>query len=257
MPIVIVSGGFDPIHSGHIQMINDASKYGGVVVLLNSDEWLIRKKGKAFMNWDERYSIISNLKNVHSVFDFDDSDGTACDGIRQVYGAFGSSTIYFANGGDRKFNTTPSFEQSLCNDLGIECLWGIGGDYKKNSSSTILTDWQSNTEQRPWGEFSVHKVGDGYKVKSLTVNPRQRLSLQYHEHRAEHWIVLSGKALVTINDTIQEYSVGEMIYIPRLAKHRVACIGDSPCTILEAQIGDICVESDIVRLEDDYTRISI
>lgn len=254
MAKVIVSGGFDPCHSGHIEMIREASRFGDVVVCLNSDDWLTRKKGKPFMKFEERFSIMLGLKHVFTVIGMDDSDGTACDGIKHVRSMFMGEKLYFANGGDRKFNTTPSHEQSLCHDLGIECLWGIGGDYKKNSSSVILSEWQRQTEQRPWGEFTTHLVGKGYKVKTLTVNPRQRLSLQSHNYRNEFWVVVEGKALVEVSNTVSELRVGGSVYVDLGEKHRVSCIGDTPCTILELQYGEMCVESDIIRYEDDYAR---
>jgi mannose-6-phosphate isomerase len=258
MSKVLCSGGFDPCHSGHIQMIRDASEFGSVVVLLNSDAWLTRKKGKPFMSFDERFAIMSELKNVCLVLPMDDSDGTACDGIMKARSIFADEKLYFANGGDRKFNSTPSKEQSLCKNLDISCLFGIGGDYKKNSSSVILSDWSKQTEQRPWGEFSTYEVGNyiggQYKMKTLTVNPRQRLSLQYHNHRAEVWVVASGIANVEIDGVVTQHAVGEVITIEKGSKHRVTCISDDPCVIMELQYGAMCDENDIVRLQDDYVR---
>ena len=82
--IVLVSGGFDPIHSGHVKLIEHASKYGEVVVLLNSDEWLKKKKGREFLNFKERKVIMLALKNVIDVLDFDDSDTTSTQGIKKA-----------------------------------------------------------------------------------------------------------------------------------------------------------------------------
>ena len=81
--IILVSGGFDPIHSGHIKLINEANKYGDVVVLLNSDQWLRNKKGKEFLPFVERKIIMQNLKGVLDVIEFDDSDRTCVDGIKK------------------------------------------------------------------------------------------------------------------------------------------------------------------------------
>ena len=254
MAKVLVSGGFDPVHSGHIQMIREASNHGDVVVLLNSDAWLTRKKGKPFLKFEERFEIMLGIKNVFTVVGMDDADGTACDGIKKARAMFTGEKMYFANGGDRKFNTTPSHEQSLCKDLGIECLWGIGGDYKKNSSSIILSDWHQQKEQRPWGEFATHLSGKGYKVKTLVVNPNQRLSLQSHKHRNEFWVVAEGSAYVEVGNSVATLTVGNSVYIEAGEKHRVGCVGSVPCTILELQYGEMCVESDIIRYEDDYAR---
>ena len=91
--LVLVSGGFDPIHSGHIYLIQEASKYGDVVVLLNSDAWLIQKKGKEFLPYEERKIIMSALKNVIDVISFDDSDKTCVDGIRKAIEKFPDQKI--------------------------------------------------------------------------------------------------------------------------------------------------------------------
>lgn len=256
MARVILSGGFDPCHSGHIAMIKDATSRvdGGVIICLNSDAWLTRKKGKPFMPFSERKAVMENIKGVIRVVEFDDSDGTACAGIRQARYIFPHDKLYFGNGGDRKFNTTPSLEQSLCNDLNIECLWALGGDYKMNSSSVILSDWAAQTEQRPWGSFTTHLTGKGYKVKTLTINPGQRLSLQKHEHRNETWVVASGTAMVELDYEPFTVNAEEVVIIPKGSVHRIACKGDEPCVILELQAGEMCDENDIIRLEDDYAR---
>ena len=138
--IVLVSGGFDPIHSGHISLIQEAANYGDVVVLLNSDEWLCTKKGKEFLPYKEREIIMGSIKKVIDVISFDDSDTTCIDGIRKVINKYPNCKIKFANGGDRNNKTTP--ETKFCEDKEIETLWGIGGDTKKNSSSWILKRWQ-------------------------------------------------------------------------------------------------------------------
>jgi cytidyltransferase-like protein len=138
--IIIVSGGFDPIHSGHIKLINNANKYGDVVVLLNSDEWLRNKKGKPFLTFDERKIIMQNIKGVLNVIEFDDSDMTCVDGIKKTELIFKGSVIKFANGGDRSNKTTP--EKKYCDNNNIETLFGIGGSNKSNSSSWILKKWK-------------------------------------------------------------------------------------------------------------------
>ena len=138
--IVLVSGGFDPVHSGHISLIQEAANYGDVVVLLNSDEWLSAKKGKEFLQYKEREIIMGSIKKVIDVISFDDSDTTCIDGIRKVINKYPNRKIKFANGGDRNNKTTP--ETKFCKDNEVETLWGIGGDTKKNSSSWILKRWQ-------------------------------------------------------------------------------------------------------------------
>jgi len=127
---VCVSGGFDPIHKGHVRMILEAAQFGDVVVIANSDDWLIRKKGKFFMSWEERAEILSSIKGVVKVVPVDDTDGTVCEALRRI------KPTYFANGGDRKDYNTP--EGEVCKELGITLLWGIGGD-KIQSSSWLLS----------------------------------------------------------------------------------------------------------------------
>ena len=130
--IVMVSGGFDPLHVGHVQMMQEASRYGEVVVAVNSDEWLLRKKGYIFMPWKERAQIISAIRWVTDVVEFDDSDNTAINAITTYYPDF------FANGGDRGKDNVP--EQSICDDLGVKMLWGIGGEDKPQSSSWLVNN---------------------------------------------------------------------------------------------------------------------
>tara|TARA_A100000172_G_scaffold74651_1_gene56918 strand:+ start:2536 stop:2973 length:438 start_codon:yes stop_codon:yes gene_type:complete len=127
---IMVSGGFDPVHIGHIRMIIEASKYGDVIVVANSDSWLFRKKGFVFMEFEQRAEILAAIKGVIKVSGADDSDGTVCEAIRRL------KPDYFANGGDRKKHNTP--EQAVCDELGVEMLWSVGGDDKANSSSDLV-----------------------------------------------------------------------------------------------------------------------
>lgn len=128
---VAVSGGFDPIHKGHVRMILEAAQFGDVIIVANSDEWLIRKKEKFFMTWNERAEILSSIKGVVKVIKAKDDDGTVCETLREL------RPTYFANGGDRKNYNTP--EGEVCQELGITMLWGIGGD-KIQSSSWLLAE---------------------------------------------------------------------------------------------------------------------
>ena len=140
--LVLVSGGFDPIHSGHIYLIQEASKYGDVIVLLNSDKWLREKKGREFLPFAEREIIMKSLKNVIDVISFDDSDKTCLEGISKAISKYPNHKIIFANGGDRNNETTPDPEKKFCDKNNITTLWGVGGEYKSNSSSKILKRWQ-------------------------------------------------------------------------------------------------------------------
>ena len=110
-------------------------------------------------------------------------------------------------------------------------------------------------EDRPWGRFDSLDFGDSHQVKRIRVDPNQRLSLQYHHHRAEHWVVVSGVATVTVDDTVKDLSVGEQIFIPKGAVHRLDNFTKETVEIIEVQIGSYLGEDDIVRVEDIYGRL--
>ena len=129
-PTVMVSGGFDPVHAGHIRMIRDAANFGDVIVVANSDQWLFRKKGFVFMTFEQRAEILNAIKGVILVDSVDDTDGTVCEAIRRL------KPDFFANGGDRKKTNTP--EVDVCKELEIKLLWGVGGEKKLASSSDLV-----------------------------------------------------------------------------------------------------------------------
>ena len=126
---VAVSGGFDPPHSGHIRMIQEASQFGEVIIVLYSDDWLMRKKGFVFMSWDERKEILEAIKGVRKVVQVDDSDGTVCEALLR------HKPNYFANGGDRSDKNTP--ELIICKENDITMIWGIGGGKIQSSSELV------------------------------------------------------------------------------------------------------------------------
>ncbi len=108
--------------------------------------------------------------------------------------------------------------------------------------------------QRPWGQYEVLLDAETYKVKRITVLPGQRLSLQMHHRRAEHWAIVVGEAEVTVGETTRRLTVGEHVYIPLQAKHRIANPGTEPLVFIEVQTGSYTGEDDIVRFSDDYGR---
>ena len=137
--IIILSGGFDPVHKGHVRMFEAASKLGYVAVGINSDKWLIRKKEKYFMPFSERKEILESIKFVDEVVGFNDDDDTACDLIQTVYSKYNKKyNVFFGNGGDRTNDTTPEVEFCLKNN--IEMIWELGGG-KIQSSSILLKNW--------------------------------------------------------------------------------------------------------------------
>ena len=129
--LVAVSGGFDPVHVGHVRMIQAAAQLGDVIIFANSDEWLHRKKGYSFMPFEERAEILEAFKGVISVMKADDDDNTVCSTIETI------RPDIFANGGDRKGDNTP--EVALCKKLNIELVWNVGGG-KIQSSSELVTN---------------------------------------------------------------------------------------------------------------------
>ena len=126
----MVSGGFDPVHVGHIRMIREAAQYGDVIVVANSDSWLYRKKGFVFMDFSKRIEILNAIKGVILVDSVDDTNDTVCEALLRL------KPTYFANGGDRGRENTP--EMQVCEEQGIKLLWSIGGDEKIDSSSALV-----------------------------------------------------------------------------------------------------------------------
>jgi cytidyltransferase-like protein len=249
--IVLITGGFDPIHSGHIAYIQAAKKLGDLLIVgVNSDEWLTRKKGAPFMPFAERSAILKNIIGVDFVIDFDDSDGSAKHALWMVRQSYPGNHIVFANGGDRTDKNIPEMDVA---DSNISFAFGIGGIDKKNSSSWILQEWKAPKTERPWGYYRVLHQVSGMKVKELTVDPGQSLSMQRHAHRAEYWIVSEGECIVktqlssgyslpsTHLHPHQEYKIAVAEW------HQLTNPFDVPCKIVEIQYGKRCEEEDIER----------
>lgn len=110
-------------------------------------------------------------------------------------------------------------------------------------------------DTRPWGMWETIDVQENFVVKRITVFPKGILSLQKHQHRAEHWVITQGEGLVTVNDKVQTYQENDHIYIPKGAIHRIENQITSPLIFIEVQTGAILDENDIIRLEDIYNRI--
>tara|TARA_R100000278_G_C5465274_1_gene162399 strand:+ start:34 stop:477 length:444 start_codon:yes stop_codon:yes gene_type:complete len=141
MRVVIVSGGFDPIHSGHIEHFKEAKKLGDILIVgLNSDAWLTRKKGKPFMPIEERMAVIRELRMVDSAVGFNDDNNSSIDLINKALVLF--DDVLFANGGDRTQDNIPEID-AFDKDPRVQFAFGVGGTHKQNSSSWILKKWNS------------------------------------------------------------------------------------------------------------------
>ena len=250
--IAVVTGGFDPLHSGHIQYLKSAAELADYLIVgVNSDEWLTRKKGKPFMPLEEREALLKELYVVDEVITFDDSDNTACHAIEMVKHLYKDPfnntfhiPITFCNGGDRTAENTPEQER-FKDDEFVTFRFGVGGHNKKNSSSWILEDYRNAKTERNWGYYRViHQIGKQIKVKELVIEPRKELSNQKHFKRSEMWYIMKGQCVV--NGEVWTAHEGAFTILPE-QWHKAKNPFEEPCHVLECQFGEECVEDDIER----------
>jgi len=255
MKVVLVTGGFDPLHSGHIEYFKAAKLLGDhLVVGINSDTWLTRKKGRPFMAFEERATIIKELSCVDEVIGFNDDDDSACAAIYQVLATKGSRwKVVFANGGDRTNKNTLEYTM-YNNHPEVEFAFGIGGEHKANSSSWILDEWKTQKTERDWGYWRVldHKPERGYKVKELVIYPGKSLSDQKHFKRSEEWKILEGVVKMDtefngLQDSLHLKPSTMTYTIAKEVWHKASNPGDVNAHILEVQWGNECIEEDIER----------
>jgi D-beta-D-heptose 7-phosphate kinase/D-beta-D-heptose 1-phosphate adenosyltransferase len=251
MKIIVVSGGFDPIHSGHLSYFNEAKKIGDkLIVALNSDEWLSVKKGKNFMSFDERKAILENLVSVDEVIGFeDDKKGSCINALKKVLNKYKNDEIIFCNGGDRNKDNIPEMELD-----GIKFLFGVGGDKKMNSSSNILKEYYFESENRIWGKFYNLFIDDNVKVKELILDQGKGISYQKHFYRSELWFVSKGKCKIRYSeddaDNFKEIILkkNDIYIIKKNSWHQLINDFSKPCHIIEIQYGEKRSEDDIERL---------
>jgi D-beta-D-heptose 7-phosphate kinase/D-beta-D-heptose 1-phosphate adenosyltransferase len=252
MRISVVSGGFDPLHTGHINLLESAAAYGDkLIVLVNSDEWLTRKKGRPFMPFEERSTIIQRMDMVDNVYGVNDSDGSVTQGLIDVRNAFGHNHDYiFCNGGDRGKDNIPEMDVD-----GYDFKFSVGGDHKANSSSWILKEWQYPTERRVWGEFSDLFQDGVVRVKELVIEAGKGISYQRHFKRSEMWFISKGRLNVkhsfSTPDKFQVHTLekDQFFHVKQGDYHQAYNPFDEPCHIIEIQYGEETTEDDIERLE--------
>jgi mannose-6-phosphate isomerase-like protein (cupin superfamily) len=189
--------------------------FGEVVVALNSDAWLLRKKGFVFQTFEDRKEILKGLSSVAGVYTADDSDGTVKEAILKL------KPFAFAKGGDRTATNTPEVE--LCNELGVHLLWNMGGEKTQSSSELV---------KKLWGSYEVLAEGPGYKVKRLNLLAGKSTSLQSHSKRCEHWIFPK---------------TNQYRFVAQGERHQLSA-DEGELTVIEVQTGE-CEEEDITRYE--------
>lgn len=247
MRIMVVSGGFDPIHKGHIELLKDAKSRGDYLIVgVNDNEWLLDKKQKVFMTQDERLHIIEHLDMVDQarIIPFDESR-SACSLLEQVKLDYPDYEIVFCNGGDRTSANIPEMEVE-----GISFEFEVGGSNKANSSSWLLRNaLAQDSEERQWGKFYNFFIDKDIKVKELIVEPGKKLSYQRHHLRNELWFVSRGTCTVRECWGDKQLIKHQTHVIRKGSWHQLINTSDEPCHIIEIQYGEETREDDIERDE--------
>lgn len=285
--IAITSMYANPIHPGHIECLNLSKELADELwVIVNNDLQAELKRGvKSFQNEQFRANVVSALKPVDRVFISIDQDPSVCQSLETLILEAKSredvEEVIFTKGGDRFADEIP--EKNICDKYGVRIVDGLG--LKTHNSSDMISrlknkeDAQKLTERveslpkdlqeeryleigcRPWGMYYVLEDSPMYKVKKIIVNPGKRLSLQSHDRRNEHWVIVSGIATVDIRspefrdtEQIRIFTENQSCHIPAQHLHRLANYWAEPLAVVEVQCGAYTGEDDIVRYEDDFER---
>lgn len=251
MTVVAVSGGFDPLHTGHGELLKCAKKLGDrLVVILNNDHWLKKKKGYVFMGEYQRMEMLYHLRYVDEVILTehlpDDDDRSVCKVLNEL------KPDIFANGGDRYAQNIP--EYSLCDELGIVMAFNVGGGKTESSSELVKRLLGSHDVfKRPWGEFHVCESHPSWTLKTLRLAKNEAISLQRHRKREEFWMLVAGTATAVCGKSEISLIPFTTFHIPQNAVHRLTG-GPSGCVVVEVMKG-VYDEEDIERFEDKYGRL--
>jgi len=249
--IILVSGGFDPLHKGHLELLKEAKAMGDYLsVGLNSDAWLTRKKGSPFMTSWDRMDMLMEMECVDHVVPFNDDDDTAKDFIEKAIASFGlEHKFVFANGGDRTEENIPEMElKEKFSHAHLEFAFNVGGDKEYTSSSVNKID-------RTWGQYKVIHEEQTAKVKLLTIDIEKAISYQRHFYRGEIWHLVSGQAMIKTskgspsNYTYDYLTSGQHFSVVPYEWHQIKNIGREPLRIIEIQHGSYVEEDDIEREE--------
>lgn len=277
----------NPLHPGHVECLELSKEIADeLIVIVNNDLQAKLKRGtESFQDEQFRRRIVESLKPVDRAVLAIDQDSSVCATLDALLTELKArpdvAEIVFTKGGDRFANEIP--ERAILEQHGVEIVDGLGAKTHSSSSYVKRVANPAEAEEvaaavaslpedaregeyievgvRPWGVYYVMEDKPNFKVKKIIVNPGARLSLQSHQHRSEHWVVVSGTAAVTIREKGHPEHIGHRIltekescYVPQGFVHRLANPHNELLIIIEVQCGDYTGEDDIERFEDDYDR---
>ncbi len=287
--VAITSMYANPLHPGHIECLELSKELADeLIVIINNDNQAKLKRGiDSFQDEKFRMEVVRALKPVDKVVLAIDEDGSVCKTLTKIIEDLKNDEdvgeIIFTKGGDRFAGEIP--ERKVCDEHGVCIIDGLGK--KTHNSSSYIKRIQNKEDEdklmkelanipeslkeqeyievgyRPWGVYYVLEDQARFKVKKIIVKPGQRLSLQSHKHRSEHWVVVTGVATIQIRDRSHPEHIGHSIlsenegcYVPKGHVHRLSNLSDDLLVLVEVQCGDYTGEDDIERYEDDYNRIT-
>ena len=206
------------------------------------------------MNQNQRKEILEEFESISKVIIQTSCDKSSSQAIEDFVNKNPNKSICYCNGGDRS-NTKNIYESVICEKLGVDLQFGVGGEKKLESSSQLTKNYLGNVEKRPWGNYHVIAKNIGYQIKEICVFEGAKLSLQKHQKRSEFWQIIKGKSKITLDGKEYYLKEKEHIYIPKNTIHRIENVGVGNLIFIEIQLGEDLKEDDIIRLEDDYGRI--